>query len=207
MITSLDVLEVADAIGEPVHTWPDRCHEIALAIVATGLAPGSYTRYGLYHGPIAPTGYFANRPLVRHGWIVQVPARGTRYEIIDPTRWVFEDVEPYVYFGPDSDDYDLGAGSTRRGTTPPAFSVTERTYRLDGLDGQTRRFVLGLLRHDTRLVSYSQLFWLANRPPDELGEHAPAIYEWLGCQRLRGLIPIDFYREVEQWVRHEAATP
>ena len=41
-------------------------------------------------------GHAARLPFVPHGWIVT-----NEDEVVDPTRWVFENVEPYIFVGID----------------------------------------------------------------------------------------------------------
>jgi len=93
--------ECEKAIGEPATAWVSRCYEIARKIVDTGLVSrerglDGVAVYGHWVGPISPRSHFADRAklgFVQHGWIY-VEAHGM---VIDPTRWVFEAKQPYLY--------------------------------------------------------------------------------------------------------------
>lgn len=90
-----DVNEVARAIDFPVSKWPGRCFGVASAMVQAGLVYGDVI-YGTWVGDIHPKSLFAKRVMTHHGWI-EVDDGDT---IVDPTRWAFEMVDPYVYVGP-----------------------------------------------------------------------------------------------------------
>lgn len=89
----LTVKRVEKVLGQRASKWKGNCFGIAGALVAKKLVEGVAV-YGFYHGPIAKTSMFAGRAFTHHGWVLQPD--GT---VVDPTRWVFEDVEPYIYVG------------------------------------------------------------------------------------------------------------
>lgn len=90
--------ECVRALDWPTEQWRGQCYGVALALVKSKLIPGRAV-YGHYYGPIArtsnPFGARAgtNFP-VHHGWIIMEDDE----TICDPTRWVFEDREPYLYY-------------------------------------------------------------------------------------------------------------
>lgn len=45
---------------------------------------------------------------IPHGWVLMPDGR-----IFDPTRWTFEAKSPYLYVGPDRDEYDKGSNQLR----------------------------------------------------------------------------------------------
>ena len=95
----LTVEIVEKAIGIPAQKWVSRCHEIASAILDAGLVKGRAV-YGMYLGPVDEGSHFNHKsPMHRHGWI-----KISRTRVVDPTRWVFEDVPPYIYCGPFSSE-------------------------------------------------------------------------------------------------------
>jgi hypothetical protein len=93
------------ALGEKAKTWVARCYEISCRIVAAGLVDGTAV-YGHWVGDVSPQSYFASRsrslPFVNHGWIVLNNGR-----VLDPTRWVFEAVPPYIYVGEPPDPWGV----------------------------------------------------------------------------------------------------
>jgi hypothetical protein len=89
----LTVKAVEKAIRMPVRNWHGNCYAIACQIIKKKLVKGRAI-YGHYKGPVAHTGYWKDqrdRPFQRHGWIKLADDR-----ILDPTRWSFEDKEPYI---------------------------------------------------------------------------------------------------------------
>ena len=185
---------VARAIGVPVERWPGNCHGIALAMLKAKVVTGK-DRYGHYHGFIHPDSErFGGRQFTHHGWIER------RTTIVDPTRWVFECVEPYIYVGPkDDEDYDFGGNRVKEMYMRPAppFDPTSgngSTWELPDDIEQFAKFILG---HDDKIVSAGQVMWLANLPLNMLGEFAQPVYEFIVDDvGLPGMIPMDNRREI-----------
>jgi hypothetical protein len=183
---------VARTIGVPTAQWPGRCHEIANLCLKAGVTKGRLC-YGMWLGLIAETSLFAGRPLARHGWIER-----RRGEIWDPTRWVFEDADPYIYIGP-ADCYDFGMNALRAATRAPRPApLTEearKTVRWAylALPPAAKRHVGRLLAEPsfTGALSTEQLHWLANATLQELGPHARSIYRTIVAIGRGVLIPID----------------
>lgn len=94
--------ECEKALGEKAETWAGRCYEIASRIVKAGLVDGEAV-YGHWIGRVHPRSYFgkrANLPFVAHGWVLLKDGR-----VLDPTRWAFEAVEPYLFVGEPPDNW------------------------------------------------------------------------------------------------------
>jgi hypothetical protein len=92
------IRQCEDALKEPAHKWVARCYEIAWRIHAAGLVPGRPV-YGHWLGPVHPQSHFGGRyrlPFQRHGWVLMDEDTG---KVFDPTRWVFEAAEPYLFVG------------------------------------------------------------------------------------------------------------
>lgn len=180
--------------GWPSTQWPDNCHEVARAVKAAGLIEGE-SRYGLYHGPIAPTSEFGGRRFSRHGWI-ELEDGG----IFDPTRWVFEDVNPYLFLcsgdAPEVEEYDVGAsriiGSTN--SDPPEFSGESFPKKHPQFPTEVEDFLQSTFQ--TTEPCRMQLFWLVNQSPESLGELAEPIYQAFVDVGLKALIPMDFRQVV-----------
>jgi hypothetical protein len=94
--------EAAKAIEVPVREWPGNCWYICEWLLETDLLPdGSTHKRGRYTGALIYGKYRAeilawsdDIGSRRHSWI-ETPD-GT---VVDPTRYVFEGVEPYIYKG------------------------------------------------------------------------------------------------------------
>jgi hypothetical protein len=122
--------ECEKAIGSKAEQWVARCYEISCAIVAASLVDGEAV-YGHWIGDIASGSHFANRgqrlPFVQHGWILLKDGR-----VLDPTRWVFEDVAPYLYVGVEPDHWSV---------TPCAnCGLLKEEHRDDGHKDQCEMF-------------------------------------------------------------------
>jgi hypothetical protein len=89
---NLDPEMLARAINVDLAHWPGNCHGIATLIREADLVPGK-AEYGWYFGPVNEGSHFYGGSYpYRHGWIKLHDGR-----IYDPTRWVFENVDPYIY--------------------------------------------------------------------------------------------------------------
>jgi len=185
-LSALAVDSIAEVIKIPVDVWPGNCHGIALAIEKAQLFDGARSAYGFYYGPISRLSIFYGRSMARHGWLHFDDV------IIDPTRWVFEAVNPYIYVGPDNDDYDLGMAAMRAKFRIPFAQMDKGS---DYVIPELLRPIIRALTGDETLVSVSrmQLGWIANLSPMEMPAHGKDVYQWIIDEGRRALIPIDFY--------------
>lgn len=190
-------------LGEKADTWKGRCFEIASTLVALGLVKGTAV-YGHWRGPVAPESFFAAKShlgFVQHGWVL-MPDR----TILDPTRWVFENVEPYLHVGPGtSKEYDEGGNGLRAAfrRSPPPFDPSDRQIEFSAsvLPSAPWTFVEKLLDIDYTdqkpgFLTISQVFWLANLPLQDLGPHARAIYDAFAAVGEEATIPLDNRQKV-----------
>lgn len=195
----INVKDVEKAIGIPAKEWVSRCHEIATAVVESGLVKGRAV-YGIYTGPVTEGHFSPSRPGHRHGWVKLSKGR-----VLDPTRWVFENVPPYIYCGPGAREYDEGMQSLKAAfrrpcptmeecegdagftlTLPPAAAIHLKALA----DNQ------GTREEYTYAAPRMLMGWLANLSPDELAPHALAFYVALGNKGLKALVPIDNWMQV-----------
>lgn len=202
-----DDLTLADcekALGEKAEAWAGRCYEIASRIVAAGLLDGTAV-YGHWLGPVHCQSRFAGgRPFIQHGWVV-FP---NDPRVLDPTRWVFEHEAPYLFLGEPGKLYDEGGNEWRgatRASNPPNFDVCDEVFEFEQqrMDTETWNFVERYLQMDYMdgdqepgMISREQLYWLANAPLVQLGQHAKGVYDALAAVDEQALIPIDNFRRV-----------
>lgn len=217
----LTVAKVEKAIGIPVAEWSGNCYAIACAILRAKLVKGR-PAYGHWLGPVHERSPFATRgraPFQRHGWIVLPDG-----SVLDPTRWVFEAAEPYLFHGMQQDDADCvdcgykeyehdedDDSPTCGGYTAPDWPYDEGG---DQLRAAMQRPMPMLMTGDRLLrlrlpkklrdrlglpveMSHSQLAWLANLPYKTLGRDA-----WLVCQELaaagcKAYIPVDTWERAD----------
>lgn len=152
--------QIADAINFPVEKWPGQCSGVANSCLQAKVVRGRLC-YGHYVGPIAQTGHFAGRPFAHHAWIELRDGR-----IWDPTRWVFEDVAPYIYIGP-NDHYDFGGNAVNaamRGAYPDVGATERPTVDLSSIPAKHRRAIGRVIEawDGTGKVTPRQAHWLGN---------------------------------------------
>lgn len=164
--TSNMVEEVEEAVQCPADDWKGRCYEIASKAVENVFFQAKAV-YGHYYGPVSEDGYFAyvsDAQFVQHGWIEK------DNQVIDPTRWVFENKDPYIYFGPNDSDYDR-AGERFRSMLhrPPPNDLKGDTFTLQ-IDQGAKAHVLAILGEMSQRnhFYFNELIWLANAPREVL---------------------------------------
>lgn len=210
----LDAEQCEKVIGVPLDRWPGQCTLVAHLFLTRKLAPkGMVEVYGMWHGVIAQGSPFAGRPMARHGWLRTPVTSGqdrSAVVVIDPTRWVFEGVKPYVYQGVEGAEYDEGMMALRslgRGPPPsPVIAAGEKTTSLTVLETGTRKAKAALkwvrtFFPEAPVFNQMQLGWLANMPPSEMGEHgdhAAVIYQAMDQAGRKTLVPIDWWRAFER---------
>ena len=194
----MNAKDVAKAIEFPVEAWPGKCYGVAGEILKAGLVEGAELHYGHWLGPVSEScpveGFKNGAPFQRHGWIEREDG-----SIVDPTRWVFEGAEPYIYEGP-NDYYDVGGNVYREASLRPCpdYDPTEErtTLAVWKFDGDAHRYVMDEIFDHAPGITAPMAWWLANLPLQRLDVHARPIYLALVDCGLRARIPIDNYRLV-----------
>jgi hypothetical protein len=176
-------LKKVEAVLGPAHTWAGRCYAIAKQMVEKGLVKGK-ARYGHWLGPVVKGTIFSYRPIIQHGWIV------VGDKIVDPTRWVFEGVKPYIYYGK-NDYYDVGGNTLREKMMGAPLPQSGKKCNLP-LPSKSKEYFLSLL--GAKEFWTSDLFWLGNLSLNILGIHAKALYTALKKIGRPAVVPIDNYR-------------
>jgi len=178
-------------IGESAHKWHKRCHEIAHRIVDAGLVEGNVC-YGHYLGPVDPDGRWGKRNsfgFQRHGWILLPDGR-----ILDPTRFSFENKEPYLYISNNTNEYDEG-GNVFRGVMMQPCPSPDETHSKKKLKLkapiESKRLFEMLTDTPFDKMTFEQFVWVANVPYDQLDFAVGPIYQVLIENSLSALIPID----------------
>lgn len=192
-----DLKGIAKKIKFPISDWPGNCYAVACAFVNYGIIKGT-PRYGHYLGTIHTKSMFYNKSgagFVRHGWI-ELPNKC----IVDPTRFVFENKKPYIYFGK-NDYYDVGGSSMKdmmRASTPvPAFNENDKLVEFNL--SKKPLHVLHIICKEQRegnKFTVNQLFWISNANPIEFGKYAKAIYTQIRILNHDAFIPIDYWKLV-----------
>ncbi|MBI2583646.1 MAG: hypothetical protein HYW25_03195 [Candidatus Aenigmarchaeota archaeon] len=188
-----DLMEVANSIGIELEKWPRKCHIVSYAVVRKGLMRGR-AAFGHYYGPVSPTSalYVPGIPAYRHGWIVRNDSA-----VADFTRWVFEDVDPYLFISRYTHEYDEGGSRMRRlvRTPPPLYDPDDRQLNLH-LSPRTMQFVLDGLLGGSPGITFQQGVWLANLDLSALSGHAGKIYGALKERGMKDFVPTDSWRAV-----------
>lgn len=197
-LPEFSVKDVVSAIGSEPDLWRGNCYGVSTLMVNSGICPeGSRTAYGLFLGKVHRESEFAPRALVglvRHGWI-QVD--GEQPIIIDPTRWVFECEDPYIFVAPKiecANEYDEGANTLRRSMVrpPPKFRKDMKTasLRLSEPAWNLIGYLLGDKKPKERLT-FERLCWLSSLPLDFYGSFAKEIFSAVVKSGHPEYIPID----------------
>lgn len=192
----LNVVSIAQRIGIALSDWPGNCYAVSCQMVKCKVVKGR-PAYGNYHGPVAPGSMFFGKPIVRHGWI-----RRPDETIVDPTRWVFEGAEPYIYEGQSSIEYDEGANLLRARYARPAPIFDPNKQMVEVPNGEIRELIAGLLgMGEVRAeINTEQAFWLGNMSLQALGENAGMVYGALTDMGMQVFVPVDNYaRVMERW--------
>ncbi len=189
--------EVERRLGEPASKWAGRCYEIASKIVDAGLVKGVAV-FGHFTGEINPESYFGDRhhsPFVQHGWVLLDDGR-----VLDPTRWAFDGREPYLHVGPLTKDYDEGGNEFRKAVSKPIpdYDPNDRMFDFNQKvlpSGKAWTHIERLLQieppQDVGVLTFAQVFWLANAPFEQLEGHAEDIYKAIEAVGESALIPVD----------------
>ena len=180
----LTILDLEEALGGDVDLWHGKCTSVSYA--AQKLV-GGHNIYGHYLGYIDADGHWGDRRGFpnHHGWVLLDDGR-----VLDPTRWSFENVEPYIYIGNNEEDYDEGGGRMRSELTKPCPSSDGKKANL-----KCDASVIPLFEHltDTPFdeMSEGQVFWIANLPYERLDFSVADIYETLINNEMGAFIPTD----------------
>jgi len=203
----LTVAQAVKIVGSPAKEWHGRCMEIAAK-----LAPhfGGVAVYGNWLGE--RKGFWKKRAdggPVHHGWIVLPGPRGDYTEatetIVDPTRWSFEDVKPYIWSGQNDGNYDEGGNEFRFANirTPDGDGddvrlVFKNEFIYDRIGDLLDDSMLNFSRCNCGLPK-SFVYYIANLPPAELGWFIVAeVYEALDRAGCRAFIPLDNWKLVDR---------
>jgi hypothetical protein len=190
----ITVEQVETALGSSAAEWEGRCYEIACAMIARDVVKG-IPRYGHWLGPIDPECMFADSiglGFCQHGW---VECSGNI--IVDPTRWVFEGVEPYIYQAPDFDGwYDVGGNQFRSSLRRPCPEFDDSVRVFDFPEGALGVFIAAQLPGNQAKVSAQQVHWLATADPEFYGDWLQDVYDWITAIGCEAFVPIDNYKRV-----------
>ena len=221
----LKVHDIEKAIGLPVDKWSGNCYAVACEILRAKLVKGR-PAYGHWTGPVHAKSPFSrggkSSPIVRHGWIILENGA-----VMDPTRWVFEAAEPYIYIGSEQDDApcvdcgydefshdeDNDNAATCSSYVAPDWPYDEGGDRLraalqrpfpqvgPGEMVNVRLKLASAIRKRLGIpvsMTRQQAAWVANLPYKTLGRDAWAVCVALQAAGHKAYIPID------TWTRAEA---
>lgn len=173
-------------IGAPPEKWEGQCFALACA-AAELIGPKALAVYGHYLGPVHPEGFWGQHhgaAFVQHGWVLLSDGR-----ILDPTRWSFEKLRPYIFISAEANDSDYDEGGNRWRSAmqkpPPSFQADDRMVDFESItsedDALFQRIAMLIGRPEVVLcrhlvLNMAQVFWLANVPYEKLQPFAAPIY-------------------------------
>lgn len=192
----LNPQEVSNQIKVPLEQWEGNCYSISCQMLVHDVVEGRPC-YGHYYGHIAKGTLFYDRPIVQHGWIETKDGY-----IIDPTRWVFEGVEPYIHVGKlkSSKEYDEGGQLLLKMTMPP-IPEHDSTKVIVEIKDEKMSFLISsmLKRKDVQKgLTMMECHWLGKQPLAALGENAKDLYQFMIDNKQSAWIPIDNKMKVMQ---------
>ncbi len=187
--SKLRVSHIEKAIGLPASEWHGKCMLISKSVVELDLVTGAAV-YGHYLGPVDPSSFWATRSacgFIQHSWVL---LRGGR--ILDPTRFSFENVDPYIHVGQVKPDYDEGGNIWRASMRKPCPEANGG--KPAGMKAGSR-IDEELFEHLTNTpfakMTWAQAHWVANLTHEELDFSLTAIYKTLEENEAKALIPHD----------------
>jgi len=204
-MSALTLEKCEKGIRLPANEWAGKCYQVSCMIVDAGLIDGTPV-YGHFRGPIHPHSYFGSRasmPFVQHGWIVLPGGK----KVLDPTRFTFEEEEPYLHWGLNDDDYDEGGNRWRaRQKKPlPEHFPGETIKRIDllkDLFAPARSHLMAMLnltgKEARTPIPASWVMWVANLPYEELRPFNLEIYATMRALGVGAFVPIDNFRRAER---------
>lgn len=194
MNNKLNPQKIAEKINFPLDSWPGNCFTVACQMLVHDLVEGRPC-YGHYYGNIAKDSMFARQELVHHGWIETKDGY-----IVDPTRWVFESKEPYIYKEKIKTalEYDEGGQRFAKMMMPP-IPMHESDKIICEIKDEKMAFLISsmLKRKDVQNgVTMMECHWLGKQPLDMLGDNAKPLYQFMIDNKQSAWIPIDNRRKV-----------
>lgn len=192
--------EVEKVVGIDAVRWKGRCHEVALAIIRQKLVTGKAV-YGMFYGKIAGGSYFnpgekTAKMLQRHGWIELADGR-----ILDPTRWVFENKEPYLWVSSvpavKCEEYDLGASRFNSHHAAPILDFHDAMTLV--MNRETSVLLDSVMETPIvcRVLGRKQVDYIAHINPQKYKlETMKTLYSLVEQAGMRAYIPIDFWHYV-----------
>lgn len=181
--------EVSAKIGIPLNEWEGNCYGIACQMLVHDVLEGRPC-YGHYHGEIAPNTLFSDRPIVQHGWIETKDGY-----IVDPTRWVFENVSPYIFTKKKSlaKEYDEGGQRLLKLTMLP-IPDHDSSKTVCSIDDEKMAFLISSMLKRKNIqnnLTMMECHWLGKQPLDILGDNAKNLYQFMINKNQSAWIPLD----------------
>lgn len=182
---NLSIKEIESIINIPVNEWKGNCHLIANEFLKHDLVDGRLC-YGNYFGYIDPNSMFSDYNFPHHGWIHLDDGR-----IFDPTRWVFENVDPYIYIDFDLvGEYDFGGNKFRELFSTPKPEYNEKSRQIE-IDSHLISVISNLIGAERNIICLEEAMWISNLSLNILQHNAKSVFEFISDNGLSFFIPID----------------
>lgn len=182
-----DISKIEKTINWKSKDWSGHCHAVANEILNAGIINGRLV-YGQFLGDINKNSIFFGNPFPHHGWIEL-----DNGDIFDPTRWSFEDKEPYIFIGKNTGEYDEGGDKLREALSipKPEYDSSDKQKDIPNtFQAEIYRNLLGIPKSRNQ-TCISEIMWAANLSRKELGTIIKPIYEFIDSIGLSVFIPLD----------------
>lgn len=188
-----NISQIENIIGVKSEKWIANCYYISTLLVKYGVVEGKAV-FGKYHGYVNKKSPFYGNTFINHGW-VETP----NGEIIDPTRWVFESKEPYIYESFIKNiDYDRGSNVIKKLLKVDAPSFNENSKVVDIENLQIEAIFKELLKEkkENKKISIEQLIWVGSLSLGDLNYFAKPLFAWYKDNALSVFIPVDNFETI-----------
>ena len=188
-----NISQVENIIGVKSEKWVANCYYISTLLVKHGVVEGKAV-FGKYLGKVDKKSPFYGNTFINHGWI-ETP----NGEIIDPTRWVFESTEPYIYESNIKNiDYDRGSNVIKKllKTDAPSFNKNSKVVDIENLQIEAIFKTLLKEKKEDKKISIEQLIWVGSLSLGDLNYFAKPLFAWYKDNALSVFIPVDNFETI-----------
>ena len=206
----LYLLKADNHIFKEINKWHSNCYAVSEAIYKYIDIDWLELVYWKWNWFISADSSF-DKWISNHGWLEFRLWKSTI--VIDPTRWVFEWVEPYIYINMISSEYDRAAQKFQamirwnKVTSIPKPEVNDKIKEISFWKEIDDFLFNNLLKWKYNYYTVRNIMYIANTPVVDLKPYEKEILEILEEEWFDAFIPIDtkelvFWYNSTSWNQH-----